>query len=188
MLHCVVLVITNVSKEGSVFIIRVPRIGELRTTLAVNSNLRTLRRNTILYFIILYYTIVYHTILYCTILYYTILYYTILYYTVLYCVILYYTIVFICSVLRLLVTANVVPSSSNVITLMMQAIRSAETLILTIAIRRNIPEDGILQRYVYFNFTAGIFVNKTFGMNWNLIFTLWRKKYLTIFIIFMMHC
>jgi hypothetical protein len=46
-------------------------------------------------------------------------------------------------VLRLL-TVNVVPSSSNLVTLVMEAIRSCETLVLTRAIRRNIPEDGIV--------------------------------------------
>jgi hypothetical protein len=47
-------------------------------------------------------------------------------------------------VLRLLVTANV-PSSPIFITMMMDVIRSSESAVLTRAIRRNIPEDGILQ-------------------------------------------
>jgi hypothetical protein len=42
----VALVRTDVSEELGVFIIRVTRIGELGTTLAVTSNRRTLRRNT----------------------------------------------------------------------------------------------------------------------------------------------
>jgi hypothetical protein len=42
MLHRVALVRTDVSKELSAFFIRVTRIGELGTTLAVNSNRRTL--------------------------------------------------------------------------------------------------------------------------------------------------
>jgi hypothetical protein len=42
--------------------------------------------------------------------------------------------------LRLLVTANVVPSSPILVTLIMEATRSFETS----AKRRNIPEDGIL--------------------------------------------
>jgi hypothetical protein len=37
---------TDVSEERSFTIIRVTRIGELGTTLAVTSNQRTLRRNT----------------------------------------------------------------------------------------------------------------------------------------------
>jgi hypothetical protein len=47
MLRHVALVITDVSKELSASIIRVTRIGELGTMLAVTSNRRTLQRNTI---------------------------------------------------------------------------------------------------------------------------------------------
>jgi hypothetical protein len=53
-------------------------------------------------------------------------------------------VVFLRSVLQLLVTANVVPSSPILFTLMVNAIHSSETSILTIATRRHIPEDGIL--------------------------------------------
>jgi hypothetical protein len=48
------------------------------------------------------------------------------------------------SVLLLLVTANVFPSSSVLVTLMMDAIRSSETFILVGATWRNIPEDALL--------------------------------------------
>jgi hypothetical protein len=46
MLHRVALVRTEVSEEFSASFIRVARIGELGTTLAVTSNRRMLRRNT----------------------------------------------------------------------------------------------------------------------------------------------
>jgi hypothetical protein len=47
MLRRVALVRAGVSEELSAYIIRVTRIGELGTTLALTSNRRTLRRNTV---------------------------------------------------------------------------------------------------------------------------------------------
>jgi hypothetical protein len=53
-------------------------------------------------------------------------------------------VVFLCSVLRLLITANVVPNSPILVTLTVEALRSSETSVLTRVTWRNSPEDGIL--------------------------------------------
>jgi hypothetical protein len=50
-------------------------------------------------------------------------------------------------VLRLLITANVVPSSLILSSLMMEAMRCSETPVHTRATPRNIPEDGIFHSY-----------------------------------------
>jgi hypothetical protein len=50
LLRRVALVRTDVSEESDASFIRVTKIGELRTTLAVTRNRRTLRRNTKYFF------------------------------------------------------------------------------------------------------------------------------------------
>jgi hypothetical protein len=54
---------------------------------------------------------------------------------------------FTCSMLKLLVTANVVPGSLILCSLMIEAIRSSETPILTRATWHHITEDGILHSH-----------------------------------------
>jgi predicted hotdog family 3-hydroxylacyl-ACP dehydratase len=52
-------------------------------------------------------------------------------------------------VLRLLVTANAVPSSTILVAVRMEVIRSTETSVLTRATRRNILEYGVLRVLEY---------------------------------------
>jgi hypothetical protein len=58
------------------------------------------------------------------------------------------------SMLQLLVTADVAPSSPTVVTLMMEAILSSETSFLTGATLRIIAEDSILHSHCRENFKS----------------------------------
>jgi hypothetical protein len=102
MLRRVALVRTDVSEEHSASFIRVTRIGELGTTLAVTSNRRTNNRR--------------------------------------------YGGIYVCIIVRRLIVTAKDHSSPNFVTLMLEVLSSSETSVLTKAIRRNIPEDAILQK------------------------------------------
>jgi hypothetical protein len=63
---------------------------------------------------------------------------------------------FLRDVLKLLITANVVPSSPILVILMMEAILSFETSVLTRAAWRHIPEEGIRHSHFHENLKSYI--------------------------------
>jgi hypothetical protein len=77
--------------------------------------------------------------------------------------------VFLRNVRRLLVTANVVPSSPILVTLMMEALSSFETSVLTRATQRNNQEDAILHSHRRENLKSYIS-----GIQGKVIFRCWK--------------
>jgi hypothetical protein len=80
--------------------------------------------------------------------------------------------VFLRSMLRLLLTANVVPSSPILVILLVETIHSSETSVLRRASRRNITEGGILHRLRLFENKAQ---RRIFGPKRNEMTGMWTK-------------
>jgi hypothetical protein len=67
------------------------------------------------------------------------------------------TLVTLPNVLQFLVTANFIPSSPILVTLMMETIRAFVTTVLTTSSLRNIPEGGILHNKNYLEYLMSLF-------------------------------
>jgi hypothetical protein len=79
--------------------------------------------------------------------------------------------VFLRSVRQLIVTAKVLPSSPIVVTLMMGALSSSETSVITGATQRKIPQDGILfSNMLVYNreYTNETQIYKTYRQEWHI--------------------
>jgi hypothetical protein len=76
---------------------------------------------------------------------------------------------FLCSVCRLLVTANVVPSSQILVTQAMQVLCFTEMLVLTRSTWHNVPEYGILHIHCCENLKSTLFYESSQSV-WQSVF------------------